>query len=131
MSSDVTDQLFNKLNETELPIGIQLDCANFPTIEELIMNKEEQTPEGLQDEIVGHLENLKKMCGHYFSNDESGEQDWIRFSFLFNLDTMDDSNMQKDDLIDSKRALLKQSFQSQTVDEFQFAQLGNKIQSIQ
>jgi len=41
MSGDVTDQLFNKLNETELPIGIQLDCANFPTIEELIMNKEE------------------------------------------------------------------------------------------
>jgi len=39
---------------------------------------------------------------------------------------MDDSNMQKDDIIDLKRALLKQSFQNQTVDEF-WSQLGNKI----
>jgi len=101
--------------------------VHFPTFEELIMNEEEETPEGLQDEIVNHLENLKNISGHYFSNDESSEQDWIRNPFLFNLDAMDDSNMQKNDLIDLKsKALLKQSSQSQTVDEFWFAQLGNK-----
>jgi len=66
-----------------------------PPLKRDVLYEEEETSEGLQDEIVNHLENLKKKFGHYFSNDESSEQDWIRNHFLFNLDAMDDSNMQE------------------------------------
>lgn len=84
------------------------------------MNEEEENPDGLQDEIVNHLENLNKNFAQYFSNTKSSNLDWIRNPFLLDLDTMDDSNMQNDDLIDLKsKAVLKQSFRSQTIDQLE------------
>jgi hypothetical protein len=45
----------------------------------------------------------------YFDQDELKNDQWIRNPFNFNLDSMDDADMQKDDLIDlQSKALLKQ-----------------------
>jgi hypothetical protein len=55
----------------------------------------------------------------YFVQDELKNDQWILNPFTFNLDSMDDGDMQKDDLIDLQRkALLKQGFSSQNLDEF-------------
>jgi hypothetical protein len=61
----------------------------------------------------------------YFVQDELKNDQWIRNPFTFNLDSMDDADMQKEDLIDlQNKALLKQGFSNQNLDEFWCSQIA-------
>jgi hypothetical protein len=79
----------------------------------------ETIPDWIQGDILSHLENLMHSFDHYFVQDELKNDQWIQNSFTFNLDSMDDADIHKDDLIDlQSRALLKQGFSNQNLDEF-------------
>jgi hypothetical protein len=52
----------------------------------------------------------------YFVQDELKNDQWIRNPFTFNFDSMDDADMQKDDLIDlQSKALLKPGFSNRVL----------------
>jgi hypothetical protein len=55
----------------------------------------------------------------YFVQDELKNYQWIQNPFTFTFDSMDNADMQKDDLVDlQSKALLKQGFSNQNLDEF-------------
>jgi hypothetical protein len=61
----------------------------------------------------------------YFVKNELKNNQWIRNPFTFNLDSMDDADMQKDGLIDlQSKALLKQGFSNQNLDEVWYSQIA-------
>jgi hypothetical protein len=61
----------------------------------------------------------------YYVQDELKNDQWIRNPFTFNLDSMDDADMQKDDLIDlQSKTLPKQGFVNQNLDEFWCSQIA-------
>jgi hypothetical protein len=96
--------------------------ANFPTLENVVFSGEgvlETVPDWIRGDILSHLENLIHSFDDYFVQDELKNDQWIRNPFTFNLDSMDDADTQKDYLIDlQSKALLKQGFFSQNLDEF-------------
>jgi len=107
----------------------QNNYANFPTLENLLTEEglSEMVPEWIQGEISKHLENLMDSFGDYFAEDHDVLQNgkWIRNPFSFNLDSMDDADMKKDDLIDlQSKALLNQGFSNQNLDAFWCSQMG-------
>jgi hypothetical protein len=61
----------------------------------------------------------------YLVQDELKNDQWIRNPFTFNLDSMDDADMQKNGLIDlQSKASLKQGFSNQNLDEFWCSQIA-------
>lgn len=65
------------------------------------------------------------MIRRYFEHDHQEIEQWIRNPFTFDLNSMDDDDVKKDSLIDLKsKAMLKQAFYSQNLDEFWCSQLG-------
>jgi hypothetical protein len=60
----------------------------------------ETVTDWIQGDILSHLENLMRSFDDHFVEDELKNDQWIRNPFTFNLDSMDDADMQKDDLID-------------------------------
>jgi hypothetical protein len=100
---------------------------NFPNLENVILSGEgvlETVPDWIKGDILSHLETLMHSFDDYFVQDEFKNDQWIRNPFTFNLDSMDDADMQKDDLIDlQSKALLKQGFSNQNLDEFWCSQV--------
>jgi hypothetical protein len=65
----------------------------------------------------------------YFVQDELKNDQCIRNPFIFNLDSMGDADIQ-DDLIDlQSKALLKQGYSNQNLDEFWCSQITKKALS--
>jgi hypothetical protein len=104
------------------------NCANFPTLENVVFSGEgvlETVPDWIQGDILSHLENLMLSFDDYFVQDELKYDQWIPNPFAFNLDSMNDADMQKVDLIGlQSKALLKQGFSNQNLDEFWCSQIA-------
>jgi hypothetical protein len=85
--------------------------ANFPNLENVVLSGGgvlETVPDWTQGDILSHLKNLMHSFDEYFIQDELKNDQWILNPFTFNLDSMDDADMQKDDIIDfQSKALLK------------------------
>ena len=115
-----------KLNSflEKLPVWIRrVECnnfANFSCLEEILQLRQvSDLPAGIKDSILTHLVTLRSSFDNYFGNDELQHDVWIRNPFLFNMETVDDSDMAKDDLIDLRhKELLKSEFQSKDLGEF-------------
>lgn len=67
-----------------------------------------------------HLQHLIKSLQGYFRHGEvSVEERWIRDPFLFNLDSMDDSDIMKDDLVELlANDRVRMEFESMQLDMF-------------
>ena len=72
--------------------------ANFPSLDEAA-SAEEELP--IMNEVKEHLQELIQSFQGYFHFEEgSVAQRWMQDPFLFNLDSMDDNDMMKDDLVE-------------------------------
>ncbi|KAK4306643.1 hypothetical protein Pmani_021537 [Petrolisthes manimaculis] len=105
----------------KLPIWIKRiekgNVANFPSLDEAA-GADEELP--ILTEMKDHLQELIKSFRGYFHHGEvSVEQRWIRDPFLFNLDSMDDSNIMKDDLVELQaNDRIRMEFESMQLDMF-------------
>jgi len=115
-----------KLNSflEKLPVWIRrVECnnfANFSCLEEILQLRQvSDLPAGIKDSILTHLVTLRSSFDNYFGNEVLQHDVWIRNPFLFNMETVDDSDMAKDDLIDLRhKELLKSEFQSKDWENF-------------
>lgn len=115
-----------KLNSflEKLPVWIRrVECnnfANFSCLDETLQGCQgSDLPAGIKDSILTHLTTLRSSFDNYFGNEELQHDVWIRNPFLFNVESVDDSDMAKDDLIDLRhKELLKSEFQSKDLGEF-------------
>ncbi|KAK4327553.1 hypothetical protein Pmani_001960 [Petrolisthes manimaculis] len=105
----------------KLPIWIKRiekgNVANFPSLDEAA-GADEELP--ILTEMKDHLQELIKSFRGYFHHGEvSVEQRWIRDPFIFNLDSMDDSNIMKDDLVELQaNDRIRMEFESMQLDMF-------------
>ena len=77
--------------------------ANFHTLDCIIEDEDEQEDMPLVDQICTHLDGLMTSFYGYFSHgDLNVASGWIRYLFLFNLDSIEDEDMAKDELIELK-----------------------------
>ncbi|KAK3862332.1 hypothetical protein Pcinc_031801 [Petrolisthes cinctipes] len=110
----------------KLPIWIKRiekgNVANFPSLDEAA-GADEELP--ILTEMKDHLQELIKSFQGYFHHGEvSVEQRWIRDPFLFNLDSMDDSDIMKDDLVELQaNDRIRMEFESMQLDMFWCEQL--------
>ncbi|XP_068219262.1 protein FAM200C-like [Palaemon carinicauda] len=96
--------------------------ANFPSLDEAA-SAEEELP--ILSEVKEHLQELIQSFQGYFHLEEgSVAQRWIRDPFLFNLDSMDDNDIMKDDLVELQtNDIIRMEFEKMQLDMFWCAQL--------
>ena len=110
----------------KLPVWIKRiesgNFANFPSLDEAA-SAEEELP--IANEVKEHLQELIQSFQGYFHLEEgSVAQGWIRDPFLFNLDSMDDNDMMKDDLVELQtNDRIRMEFETMQLDMFWCAQL--------
>ena len=78
--------------------------ASFPTLDSCLEVMDDgQLSDSVSSSISSHLESLGNSFDGYFQNpveEESAVRNWIRNPFLCDLDSVDDQNMFKEELID-------------------------------
>ncbi|XP_068201816.1 protein FAM200C-like [Palaemon carinicauda] len=110
----------------KLPMWIKCiesgNFANFPSLDEAA-SAEEELP--ILSEVKEHLQELIQSFQGYFHLEEgSVAQRWIRDPFLFNLDSMDDNDIMKDDLVELQtNDRIRMEFEKMQLDMFWCAQL--------
>ncbi|XP_068206219.1 protein FAM200C-like [Palaemon carinicauda] len=93
------------------------NSANFPSLDEAA-SAEEELP--ILSEVKEHLQELIQSVQGYFHLEEgSVAQRWIRDPFLFNLDSMDDNDIMKDDLVELQtNDRIRMEFEKMQLDMF-------------
>ncbi|XP_068239754.1 protein FAM200C-like [Palaemon carinicauda] len=96
--------------------------ANFPSLDEAA-SAEEELP--ILSEVKEHLqERIQSFQGYFHLEEGSVAQRWIRDPFLFNLDSMDDNDIMKDDLVELQtNDRIRMEFEKIQLDMFWCAQL--------
>jgi len=111
----------------KLPIWINRigsgNYANFPKLDE-VSNAENLLL--IVTEMKEHLQVLSQSFQGYFQHGEvSVSQGWMQDPFVFNLDSMDDNDEMKEDLVEMKASnKIKMEFDSMQLDTFWCAQLN-------
>ncbi|CAM1323979.1 ZBED8 (predicted) [Pycnogonum litorale] len=111
----------------KLPIWINLlgsgNYANFPKLDE-VSNAENLLL--IVTEMKEHLQVLSQSFQGYFQHGEvSVSQGWMQDPFVFNLDSMDDNDEIKEDLVEMKASnKIKMEFDSMQLDTFWCTQLN-------
>ncbi|KAG6925045.1 zinc finger BED-type containing 8 [Chelydra serpentina] len=87
----------------KLPVWIKRvekrNFTNFPLLEETVVSENEGMT--ITTEVTKHLQQLSDSFQGYFSTgDLDVAKKWILDPFLFNLDSINDSDLMKDDLIE-------------------------------
>ena len=97
--------------------------ANFPNLDNIFVDNQENIQ--LVDQICTHLGGLMTSFDGYFPNEALNVRDgWIRDPFLFNLDSIEDGDMAKDELIELKgNQKVKMEFDSMELTTFWCHQL--------
>ena len=100
--------------------------ADFPTLDGIIADEDEQEDMPFVDQICTHLNGLMTSFDGYFSHgDFNVASGWIRDLFLFNLDSIEDEHMAKDELIELKEnQKVKMEFDSMDLTTFWCYQLN-------
>ena len=82
--------------------------ANFPMLEDLILKNETQKESdifiSMRKEFCSRFYTLQASFKGYFNLDGFGGEAWIRNPFLIDLNSIDEEDPNKDDLIDWKQA---------------------------
>ena len=95
--------------------------ANFPTLDEIILENSNLNFEAnVKAEITQHLEGLKESFDGYFSPGDLEESDtWIVNPFAFKLEKMDDSDDDKEHLIEMQACqATKLLYESSSLEKF-------------
>jgi len=97
--------------------------ASFPTLDSCLEEMDDrQLSDSVSSSISSHLESLGNSFDGYFQDpveEESAVRNWIRNPFLCDLDSIDDQNMFKEDLIDIiPKQQLKRLLETTSVNEF-------------
>ena len=84
--------------------------ANFPMLEDFILKDETQKESdifiSMRKEFCSHLDTLQTSFEGYFNLDSFEGEAWIRNPFLIDLNSIDDKDPDKDDLIDLRASVL-------------------------
>ena len=81
------------------------NLANFPFLNEILVEGGASLLENVQLEIVAHMKTLSTSFNNYFSPGELNVMEtWIIDPFKFNVDTLPDDESYKEDLIDLKES---------------------------
>ena len=101
------------------------NLANFPFLDEILVEGGASLLENVQLEIVAHMKTLSASFNNYFSPGELNVMEtWIIDPFKFNVDTLPDDESYKEDLIDLKESRnMKMEFESMVLDNFWSIQL--------
>ena len=102
------------------------NLANFPFLDEILVEGGASLLENVQLEIVADMKTLSASFNNYFSPSELNVMEtWIKIDpFKFNVDTLPDDESYKEDLIDLKESRnMKMEFESMVLDNFWSIQL--------
>ncbi|KAF2356531.1 Ribonuclease H-like domain [Trinorchestia longiramus] len=100
------------------------NVANVARLEEILSYQriERDVPTALKDDILIYLRTLQTSFDNYFGSEVLQQNVWVRNPFTGNLDSVDDEDLVKDDLIDFRcKELLKSHIY--TMDEVGFSTL--------
>ena len=91
--------------------------ANFPLLDDIVLENEKIK---ISSEVVKYLKRLSKSFHEDFSTgDIEKVQRWILDPFIFNLDSMGDENLLKDELIELRaNSQSEMKFQKLTLEQF-------------
>ena len=93
--------------ECRLEVG---NYANFPLLEDLILKDETRTESdifiSMRKEFCSHLDTIQTSLEGYFNLGSLKGEAWIRNPFLIDLNSIDDKDPNKDDLIDLRASKL-------------------------
>ena len=108
--------------------------SNFPWLEDLILKDETRKESNIfismRKEFCSHLDTLQTSFEGYFNLDSLKDEAWIRNLFLINLNSIDDEDPNKDDLIDLRASkLLQIEFNATPLENFWCSQ-QNSYQSL-
>ena len=86
--------------------------ASFPMLEDLILKDETRKESdifiSMRKDFCSHLDTLQTSFERYFNLGSLKDEAWIRNSFLIDLNSIDDEDSHKDDLIDLRASKLLQ-----------------------
>jgi len=101
----------------------KINYANFPLLEEVLVSDDERN--NITTEIKDHLQKLSESFEGYFATgDIDISEKWILDPFIYNLDSMDDSNLLKDDLVELRTNGHNQmEFEAENLENFWCAQV--------
>ncbi|KAG6935642.1 zinc finger BED-type containing 8, partial [Chelydra serpentina] len=111
----------------KLPVWIKFEkrnVTNFPFLEEIVVSENEGMT--IATEVTKHLQQLSDSFQRYFSTgDLDVAKKWILDPFLFNLDSINDSDLMKDDLIElPANGQIQMEFETMKLENFWCAQLA-------
>ncbi|KAI6648614.1 Protein ZBED8 isoform X1 [Oopsacas minuta] len=97
--------------------------ANFSMLEEVLLHDEVERNKplsaSLQNEMCEHLDTLQNSFTGYFSSGDLKVETWICNPFSTDVNSIDDSDLAKDDIIDlSTKEMLHCEFDSKSLGEF-------------
>lgn len=76
------------------------NLANFPTLEQELSKNNIALASSIKTQICEHLDALENSFGNYFDSTFLKSEIWLRNPFLVDLNTIDDSDLVKEELID-------------------------------
>ncbi|KAL4104806.1 hypothetical protein QTP88_020082 [Uroleucon formosanum] len=98
------------------------NLPNFPTLEQELSKNNIALSSSMKAQICEHLDVLENSFGNYFDFTFSKSEIWLRNPFLVDLNTIDDSDLVKDELIDLKsKEMARHDFQTKNLIEFWYS----------
>ncbi|XP_025201805.1 protein ZBED8-like [Melanaphis sacchari] len=95
------------------------NLANFPTLEHELSKNNTALSSSIQTQICEHLDVLTNSFSNYFDSTYSKAEIWFRNPFLVDLETIDDSDLVKDELIDLRsKEMAHHDFRTKNLIEF-------------
>ena len=97
--------------------------ANFPSLEDFILKdetlKESDIFVSMRKEFCSHLDALQTSFESYFNLSSLKDEGWIRNPFLIDLNSIDDEDPNRDDIIDLRASkLLQIEFNATSLENF-------------
>jgi len=95
------------------------NLPNFPTLEQELSKNNIALSSSMKSQICEHLDVLENSFGNYFDFTFSKSEIWLRNPFFVDLNTIDDSDLGKDELIDLRsKEMARHDFQTKNLIEF-------------
>jgi hypothetical protein len=95
------------------------NLVNFPTIEHELSKKNIILSSSIKTQICEHLDKLENSFNDYFISTYSKTDIWLRNPFVVDINSIDDSDLVKYELIDLRsKEMARQDFQTKNLIEF-------------
>jgi len=95
------------------------NLPNFPTLEQVLSKNNIALSSSIKAQICEHLDVLENSFSNYFNFTFSKSEIWLRSPFFMDLNTIDDSDLVKDELIDLRsKEMARHDLQTKNLIEF-------------